>query len=205
VLDVNAADRSAVLSFTSTAGLRPGLLFDVYDQGETRPLVGGGKGVIEILAVDGPTRARGRIRRDTPRAPVLAGDAVATGLWSPGADLEVVIVGYVQLDGDRDTDVDELVSRIESFGGRVVDDVSASTDLVVDGGLPRSITGEAKSLPGWRPADASRRNKRLDAAKSLGIKTVTVEGLLGMLGATRQELETGSLPRRGLDRPASPR
>ena len=114
-------------------------------------------------------------------------------------------MGYVQLDGDRDTDVDELVSRIESFGGTVVDTVSASTDLIVDGGLPRSVTGESKTLPGWRPVDASRRSKQLDLAKNLGIRTVTVDGMLEMLGETRQEVETGSLPRRSLDRAASPR
>lgn len=205
VLSVNEADRSVVLSFASTAGMRPGLLFDVFDRAEARPLVGGGKGVIEIVAVEGRTRARGRIRRDSPRTPILAGDSLATGLWSPGSELEVVIVGYVQLDGDRDTDVDELVSRIESFGGTVVDSVSASTDLIVDGGLPRSVTGESKTLPGWRPVDASRRSKQLDFARNLGIRTVTVDGMLEMLGETRQEVETGSLPRRSLDRAASPR
>jgi hypothetical protein len=206
---VNESDRSAVLSFTSTAGLRPGLLMDVYDRSETRPLVGSGKGVIEVLAVDGPTRARGRIRSDSTRAPILAGDGLASGLWSPGGEMEVVIVGYVQIDGDRDPDLGELVSRIENFGGRVVDAVSPATSLVVDAGLPKTIAGDTKPPPGWsvdqEKTEKIRRKNQLEAAKGLGIKTVTVGGLLDMLGVNRGEIETGSLPRRGLQQTASPR
>jgi hypothetical protein len=209
VLSVNESDRSAVLSFTSTAGLRPGLLMDVYDRSETRPLVGSGKGVIEVLAVDGPTRARGRIRSDSTRAPILAGDGLASGLWSPGGEMEVVIVGYVQIDGDRDPDLGELVSRIENFGGRVVDAVSPATSLVVDAGLPKTIAGDTKPPPGWsvdqEKTEKIRRKNQLEAAKGLGIKTVTVGGLLDMLGVNRGEIETGSLPRRGLQQTASPR
>lgn len=202
VLAVSERDRSAILSFTSTGGLRPGTLFDVFDRSDVRPLVGGGKGVVEVLAVEGDTRARGRILRDSTQSPILAGDSLASGLWSPGADMEVVIVGYVQFDRDRDPDIDELVARIEKFGGRVVDAVTPATDLVVDAGLPRTIAGENKTPPGWRPADVSRRTRQLDLAKNLGIKTVTVDALLGMLGSDREEVETGRLPRRGLERSA---
>lgn len=202
VLAVNETDRTAVLSFTSTAGLRPGQLFDVFDKTDIRPLSGGGKGAIEVLAVDGKTRARGRILRDSARAPILGGDRIASGLWSPGSDLEVVIVGYVQFDQDRDQDVDELVSRVENFGGHVVDAVSAATDLIVDAGLPKTIPGDPKMPSGWRPADVSRRTRQLELAKNLGIRTVTVDGLLTMLGANREDIETGRLPRRGLERTA---
>ncbi|MFN9370042.1 MAG: hypothetical protein ACK6CT_14965 [Planctomycetia bacterium] len=202
VLSVNETDRTAVLQFASTAGLRPGLLFDVYDRADVRPLVAGRKGVIELLAVDGQTQARGRITRDTVRSLIGAGDRLASGLWSPGADIEVVIVGYVQFDRDRDPDIDELVSRIEAVGGRVVDSVSASTDFLVDAGLPKSIAGEGKKPPGWRDADESRWRSQTASAKNLGIKTVTVDGLLQMLGSNRDEVESGRLPRRGLERTA---
>jgi hypothetical protein len=123
--------------------------------------------------------------------------------------MEVVIVGYVQIDGDRDPDLGELVSRIENFGGRVVDAVSPATSLVVDAGLPKTIAGDTKPPPGWsvdqEKTEKIRRKNQLEAAKGLGIKTVTVGGLLDMLGVNRGEIETGSLPRRGLQQTASPR
>jgi hypothetical protein len=200
VLAVNERDRSAVLSFTSTGGLRPGHLFDVFDRSDVRPLASGGKGVVELLAVEGETRARGRILSDSTRSPILAGDALASGLWSPGLDMEVVIVGYVQFDRDRESDVDELVSRIEKFGGRVVDTVTPATGLVVDAGLPRTTPGDTKMPTGWRPVDVARRTRQLELAKNLGIRTVTVDAMLEMLGTDREDIETGRLPRRGLER-----
>lgn len=200
VLAVDESDRSAILAFDSTAGLRPGLLFDVYDRSDVRPLAGAGKGVVEVLAVDSQTRARGRIVRDSIRSLIGAGDGLASGLWSPGSDMEVVIVGYAQLDRDRDPDVEELVSRIEKFGGRVVDAVSPSTNLLVDAGLPKTVAGDPKAPSGWQPKDVARRSRQLELARNLGIKTVTVDALLDMLGSDREEIETGRLPRRGLER-----
>ena len=121
VLAVNERDRSAILSFTSTGGLRPGHLFDVFDRSDVRPLASGGKGVVELLAVEGETRARGRILSDSTRSPILAGDALASGLWSPGLDMEVVIVGYVQFDRDRLTrDHRDMRGLVESSWGYAI-------------------------------------------------------------------------------------
>jgi hypothetical protein len=116
--------------------------------------------------------------------------------------MEVVIVGYVQFDRDRESDVDELVSRIEKFGGRVVDTVTPATGLVVDAGLPRTTPGDTKMPTGWRPVDVARRTRQLELAKNLGIRTVTVDAVLEMLGTDREDIETGRLPRRGLERSA---
>lgn len=80
---VNEADRTAMLSFRSTTGMRPGLVLSVFDPSDPRPRAGSRKGVVEVIGVEGPTSARARIREDSTRDPILSGDGVASSLWPP--------------------------------------------------------------------------------------------------------------------------
>ncbi len=196
IISVNEVDHTALVGFGSTAGLRPGLLFAVYDPAEPRPQLNARKAEAEVISVESPSLARVRLRGDSVRNPVLSGDGIASGLWSTGASPEVVIVGFVQLDGDTAADVDSLTSLIERVGGRVADSVSPSTSMVIDAGNPKSIGGSGAAAPGWRPVDEKRRDTQIKSARQLGVRVVGVNGALEMLGVTRQQMETGSLPRR---------
>jgi hypothetical protein len=185
--------------------MRPGLLLAVYDPADPRPQVGNRKGLLEVIAVESPTVARARIRRDSLRNPILGGDGVATSLWAPGESPEVVIVGFVQLDGDPTPDADTLQAAIERTGGRVVEAVTPTTTMVVDGGLPKAVAGEGK-IPGWRTnVDDKRREREIRSARQLGVRIVGLDQTLDLLGLQRADLETGRLPARGDDGRSLPR
>ena len=215
VISVDPAERTVLISCRTTRGLRPGLMLSVFDPADPRPQVGNQKGLLEVVAVEGPTVARARIRRDSFRDPILGGDGVATSFWAPGESPEVVILGFVQLDTDDPPDTDFLKSVLERAGARVVDSVTPNTALVVDGGLPKKkvaaegeaegdAEGEAGKVPGWRASDVKRRDRETKNARNLGIRIVGLEEMLKLLGLERTDIETGRLPTRGDDRRSLP-
>ena len=196
ILTVNEADGSVLIDFGSTGGLRTGLVLRVYAPGDDRPLFSGNKAVVEVVAVESDAIARARIRDDSITDPILAGDLVATSLWSPRTPLEAVIVGYVQLDYDLKPDPERLQNFVERIGGRVDQNVNPSTTMLIDAGLPKIVPGVEK-VAGWRPADETRRKKQLDEAKRLGIRVVGIDGFLDMLGIDRSAIEASRLVRPG--------
>ena len=206
VIAVDPTERTALISCRSTRGMRPGLLLAVYDPADPRPRLGDRKGLLEVIAVESPTVARTRIRRDSIRNPVLGGDGVATSLWAPGVSPEVAIVGFVQLDGDPSPDADALQAAIERAGGRVVESAAPSTALVVDAGVPKPVAGGDGKIPGWRAnVDEKRREREIKAARQLGVRVVGLDEMLDLLGLERADLETGRLPTRGDDGQSLPR
>lgn len=194
VLAVDSGSRSVLVSTASTAGIRPGMVLFVYDPADPRPRIGERKATLEIVEVEGPTVARGTIRGESARNPILTGDAVATSLWTPGTSPELVIVGNVDIDRDGRSDADRLTALVERAGGRVVDAVSPTTDFVVNAGKPRSIGPEGAAPRGWRPEDARRLEKALDTARTFGIRVVDIPGLLDMMGLTPDAATAAALP-----------
>lgn len=192
VVSVNEADRTVLILADSTRGMRPGLILSVYGPDDPTPPFGADKGMVEVVAIEGPTLARARIRRDATANPILGGDGVATNLWTPGESFEAVIVGYVQLDGDSGTDLDRLRELIESVGGSVAPLASAQTTMVIDGGTPRSIAG--KAVENWRKLDEQRRDDQLKEARRLGLKVVGLDPFLRMMGLERDSLDANRLP-----------
>ena len=198
VVSVNESDRSVLVSLRSTAGVRPGLLFHVYRPDDPRPELAAKKAVIEVVSVETETVVKARIRQDSVGDPILSGDGVATSFWKAGAPLEVVVVGFVQIDQDIPADADRLQQLIERIGGRVEQSVGPSTTMIVDAGQPKKIGGEGASrATGWRAADEMRRDKQLKEARRLGIRVVGLDAFLEMMGLDRDALDNNRLERPG--------
>ena len=189
---VNELEQSVLISFPRTIGIRPGMLFFVYTPGDQLPMIADKKGILEIVAVESGTAARGRVLNTSTRDPILLGDGVATSLWSPLRELEVVVVGHVQLDRDSAADTDRLEALIASVGGRVAETVSHSTSLVVDAGEPRQL-GEVGGLDDWTDQDKARRLQNLTQAAKLGVKVVRIDGFLELFGLEQNYFEADYL------------
>lgn len=190
IASVNSLDRTALIVCDSTAGMRPGLVLSVYDPDDPRPQSGARKAIVEVVEVEGPTLARARIRRESPTAPILANDGVATSLWAPGVAQEVVTVGFAPYAAG----VDPLQTILERNGARIADAVTPQTAIVVDTGTPRAgdLRGEQDERA-WKVAEAVRR-RALERAGQLGIRVVTLDGLLDALGLDRESLDGRRLP-----------
>jgi hypothetical protein len=182
VVAVNAAESTALVLCPSTAGLRPGTVLFVYDPADPRPEFGARKGTVQVVSVESPTLARARVVRDSAADPILSGDGVATSLWSPGGDVEVVLVGFVRIGDDPAGEAGALQARIERAGARVVNAVSPQTTLVVDAGVPDAAEMSSGAAKSWRAADENRRKAAIEQAEKLGLRVTGLAGLLEMLG-----------------------
>jgi peptidoglycan hydrolase CwlO-like protein len=181
VVVVNERERSVLVRFPRTIGIRPGMLFFAYEPMEQMPLISAKKGILEIVSVESGTIARGRILNTSNYNPIVEGDAVATSLWSPLMPLEVVFVGHIQIDRDSETDDQELEDLIQKVGGDVAQTVSHSTSLLVDAGAPNQSGASGENL-GWDEAAKKRRTINLQQANELGIKVVRIDGFLELFG-----------------------
>ena len=181
VIVVNEIERSVLIRFPRTIGIRPGMLFFIYEPTEQMPLISSKKGILEIVSVESGTVARGRILNTSNYNPIIEGDAVATSLWSPLMPLEVVFVGHIQIDRDSETDDQELEDLIRKVGGDVAQTVGFTTSLLVDAGVPDQ-TGIEGENPGWDDAAKQRRRINLQQANKLGIKVVRIDGFLELFG-----------------------
>ncbi|MEY3032898.1 MAG: hypothetical protein RLZZ622_1373 [Planctomycetota bacterium] len=189
---INELEQSVLINFPRTIGIRPGMLFFVYTPGDQLPLMAEKKGILEIVAVESGTTARGRVLNTSTRDPILLGDGVATSLWSPLRPLEVVVVGHVQLDRDSAADTDRLEALIAGVGGQVAETVSHSTSLVVDAGEPRQV-GEVGGRDDWTDQDKARRLQNLTQAAKLGVKVVRIDGFLELFGLEQNYFEADYL------------
>lgn len=194
ISSVNSFDRTVLVICDSTAGMRPGLLLAVFDPADPNPRVADRKGLIEVAEIEGPTLARARIRRDSTTDPILQGDGVATSLWVPGSATEVAIVGYVRYGAGRKEDATSLKALVERNGARVVDAVSPTTGLVVDAGVPSTEDLQMGIGRDWKPADEAVRKRATDRAKEYGVRVVSLDGLLDLLGLDREALDGRRLP-----------
>jgi hypothetical protein len=190
VISVDERERSVLVSASSTRGIRPGMILHVFSPDDERPQAGDRKGVVEVTSIEGPSLLRATIRRDSNRSPILAGDGVATSLWTAGTAPEVVIVGWVNLDEAGDNDRERLVDLVKRAGGRVVDSVTPMTAMVVDGGKPPAERGEEGFAE-----EARRQSRNLKTAEQFGVRVVGVDALLDMLGLSRSALTSNGLPR----------
>ena len=197
VLSVNELDRTVLISVGSTGGIRTGLMFDVYDPVDPQPQLVSRKGVVEVVAIEGDSLVRARVRRDTTRDPILPGDAVATSLWSPGSALEVVLVGVPQFGSDAAVDAERFRRIVERIGGTVETGVTPATTMVVDGGIPKmkGIDPDRQALrKPMTEKEKENRLRQIAEAKRLGIKVVALEPFLDMMGLQLDAVGSNRLP-----------
>ena len=175
--------REVIVEVPTTRSMRPGLFFEVFHGDEPAPLVSSKKGIIEVIRLEGPTSVRARISKDSNRDLIVAGDVVASSLWDPDRQLQIVVVGFVQLDNDPASDLDQLKGVIAGIGGILVEEVTSSTSLVVEAD---------KAKP--RSKDADRRDRSIKEAQRVGVRVIGLDRFLDMAGRDRESLEGRSLP-----------
>jgi hypothetical protein len=193
VVSVDPRTSTALVSCRTTIGLRPGLILHVFPPNDPKPEFGTRKGVLEISDIEGPTLVRTIVRREDQRNPILSGDGVSSSLWSGGVEPKIVIVGFADVDSDGGSDLAALSTIVERAGGTIVDAVAPNTALVVDLGQPPSGQ-ELRDVPGW-PAEAKRRTRNLDSARTYNIRVTGIDGLLDMLGLDAESFRPGRLPK----------
>jgi hypothetical protein len=154
------------------------------------------KGQIELIDV-GPTSSIGRIvRTDKPSEPIKPQDYLYTPAWSPGAKESFALIGKIDVDGNHVDDRKDLERLIVAAGGKVDYDLP-----LTDNGQERGqITGKTS----WYVVDdrysdqgaddkayMTKRSEALRKVRQLGIRPISIQRLLSMLGYKYGEIVEG--------------
>ncbi|NOX56831.1 MAG: hypothetical protein GXP27_20800, partial [Planctomycetes bacterium] len=81
------------------------------------------KGAIEVINVIDAHTSVARILEDDIYRPILPGDPIYTPLWSPGRQEVISFVGIIDLDGDGESDREELHDLVAGAGARIDNEV----------------------------------------------------------------------------------
>ncbi len=143
IISVDGASRQAIISIGSLQHVPLGITFSVYsDASSLRPDEDGnyprGKAGLEVINV-GAGSATCRIVWETKGNPVVTGDVIANPVYDPKKVYKFLVFGNFDINGDgiaTPAERDELAALIQSWGGKVVDDLGGDVDFLVLGERP---------------------------------------------------------------------
>ena len=188
------------INLGSQDAVRTGMTFQVYDavrgipkmENENDPTLPKGKGSIQIMRVL-PTQSECRIVQSTPGQTIRDGDLIANLAYDKNVPVRFRIYGDFDLNNDGKTapaDRERLSSLVQQFGGKVVDDVTVGTDVLVLGQEPEvpSLSAEDRNDP-LKVAQQSQKQQQRDAylevlrkAQSLSIPVLNQNQFLYYIG-----------------------
>jgi len=143
VLGTNPAQNEVYISLGRSDRITVGMTFEVYANSTAiRPDEEGnypaGKASIEIIRInEGSSTAR--VIRSNTRNPVLEGDVVANAVYDPDKIYTFLVFGNFDTNDDQTFTQQEgqaIRGLIADWGGRVVDELTGSTDFLVLGQRP---------------------------------------------------------------------
>lgn len=191
---VNQQNRVVWINLGRADGLERRTTFSVYDADSTGVDGEGKKGSIEISEVLGEHLAEGRIIDDVISNPIQPGDLIHTPVWSPGSRKHFVLAGFIDIDGDGVSDLEQVHRLIELNGG-VVD-----APMNAQGKRTGAVTVQTRYMVvGKRPDPASSPEMIQDfseiesKAQEFHIEQISLDELLRRMGwkDTAPSLEDG--------------
>jgi hypothetical protein len=167
-------------------GLQRQTSFSVFDVDENNLARAEKKGSIEITELLEPHLAQGRIIQEDLHNPIAAGDVIHSPTWQVGNPVRFALTGFMDIDGDSQSDR-ALIRRLISLNGGVVD-----AEVDDEGELSGAVSVQTRYLVvGDEISEkSSSKLQRADAqlrtdAKSLGVTVIPVDRLLSDMGYQR--------------------
>jgi hypothetical protein len=144
IVSTNPAAREVYLDLGKKHRIVLGMTFEVYtnasaikaDEQGNYPK---GKATIEITRVLDDNSSIARIVREVSGNPVIAADVIANAVFDPRKVYSFVVFGNFDFDGDSvatPQETQNIKGIIESWNGRISDDITGDTDFVVLGEKP---------------------------------------------------------------------
>ncbi len=120
ISDISARTGIVWINVGFEDNLPPNATFSVYPQDASQFRPEGIKGAIEVKRILGAHIAEARITTESVSDPIMPGDMINTSTWSPGQKQKFAISGFIDIDGDGQSDAARLRSIITRNGGEVV-------------------------------------------------------------------------------------
>lgn len=202
IIFVNPRGDQGIINLGKKDRLTRGITFSVYEPNNMTEY--GLKGTIEVLNVSEDREAEVLIFNTDEADPIELGDVLYTPTWAPGFEEHFAIAGFIDIDRDSKSDLDEVIRLITQNGG-VVDayqkengtqsgKLSSQTSWIVLGVQPDEKSGDAQR---------KTYTNMTKAADEFNTKSLQVTDLLRKMGyrppASAQDFEvrpsTGNLKR----------
>jgi len=139
IVDVDLEARVVYLDIGSDDHVYPGLTFAVFDKSAPIPEDGKGKGEIEIYNV-GKTVSTAKIVIYSKKKPIVPDDIAVNLVWDSKTSNKFVVAGAFDYDQDGKIDrdgSDKIKQLIAGWNGRVVNEITIETDVIVLGTVPQ--------------------------------------------------------------------
>jgi uncharacterized coiled-coil DUF342 family protein len=190
VFEVFPNDDSVYINLGARDRLTMGLEFAVYTAEEGIPADGQSKGRIQVVNIQ-EMSAECRIIQMFDHERILEGDLIANPVYDKHATISFAVVGLFDLnhDGRWDEGSGGVEALIEGWGGRVVDNVTASVDFLVIGQAPREpdedrglTTPEAQEIAAEQQARYDHYFNIFQTAKDFNVPILPQETFVKFLG-----------------------
>lgn len=180
---VNQANRTVWINLGEADSLRRQVTFSVYEQDAADAGKAEKKASIEVTRILGDHMAEARINDDSARNPILPGDNIYSQVWQRGKQIHFALTGVLDVDGDGDSDLQQVQDLIRLNGGVV--DATVTKEGTVDG----EMSVETRYLvAGENPTSTSSNALRdswksmTDEANTKGVEIITLDELLSRMG-----------------------
>jgi hypothetical protein len=188
------------INLGTSDALRRQVTFSVFDADLHDAAKASRKGSIEVTRLLGDHMAEARITSDDPKNPILTGDNIYSQIWHRGKKLHFALTGFIDFDGDGQSDLqlarelialnDGIVDAYLDDDGKVQGEITANTRYL--------ISGEAPEKAGKVGLEKGAQDM-FKTANSLGVETVTITEFLSQMGYKPQDrtvtLGTGATAR----------
>lgn len=180
---VNQAENKVWVNIGSKDGLRPQVTFSVFEVGQPDADQAVKKASIEIVQILSGGMAEAKITGDDQANPVMPGDKIYSPAWAPGRQVGFAIAGFIDIDGDGSSDLEQLKRIIAANGGKV--DVAPNAEGEKEGDAQVEtrflILGDRSESPN-RTAWARSYDQISEEAGNLAIPSIPLQQFLELIG-----------------------
>lgn len=180
---VNQANRTVWINLGEADSLRRQVTFSVYEQSAADAGKAEKKASIEVTRLLGDHMAEARINDDNARNPILPGDNIYSQVWQRGKKIHFALTGVLDIDGDGDSDLQQVKDLINLNGGVV--DASVDAEGNIDGTMSvetRYLVSGPSSAAASKSALREKWEEMKEEAQTKGVEIITLDELLSRMG-----------------------
>jgi len=135
VVRVNQREHTVWIDRGRADGIKEQMIFSVYDRSASN--IAGenvkSKGAIEVVRILGPHLSEATITQDDIKDPLMKEDKIMNPSFRAGKPERFAVAGFIDLDGDGQSDLNRLLTLISNNGGIVdamIDDEGKMTGVI---------------------------------------------------------------------------
>ena len=171
ISNIESDGETLFIDIGKAKGMRPGVLFSVFDQDAGRKKLWKPKAVVEVVAVLTRDLSRCKVVSKIGSESIAKGDGIYSAVWKPAPTVFIALVGKMDINGDGKDDREEVTKLIESEGGKVVNELTPETRWLVTG------------------TEIDQADPLIEKAKLMGISRINYDKLLRCFEASGVELQ----------------